>query len=229
VLALVFVVGVMFIRHPPRLVPLLIAIGLFLGLVRFIPADYFSRIGTMTDAIPGFGDPMTEVSIRGRLSENTVGLLMFMDHPFFGVGWNNYSDHYQEYSRLIGIDPRLQDREPHSLFLEVASESGVLGLVTFGVLLLVVFRSIWRAGRVLRTIGLVDYARMAEALGVALGGYLVAGLFLHMAYPRFFYLLAGIALALPNIAAYERANMALRPPVIHILAAETSIQPSVEP
>lgn len=210
-LALVFVAGLMFILRPPRLSTLVVLLVLSVALVRFVPDGYLDRIGTLTDAIPGLGDPLGEVSIRGRLSENTVAWMMFTDHIFFGVGWNNYPEHYQDYSRLVGIDPRRTEREPHSLFLEVAAESGLVGLTVFGTLLLFAFKRIRQAARTFTRKGLDDYAHMAAALGVGLAGYLIAGLFLHAAYPRFFYLLIGIALALPHVAAWEPSALAQEP------------------
>ena len=39
-------------------------------------------------------------------------------------------------------------------------------------------------------------------------GYLVAALFLHNAYPRYLWLLVGIAFAIPEVAQYEAAAKA---------------------
>jgi hypothetical protein len=44
-----------------------------------------------------------------------------------------------------------------------------------------------------------EYANMATGFGIAFVGYLLAALFVHAAYPRYFYLLIGIAFALPNL------------------------------
>ena len=43
---------------------------------------------------------------------------MFGDYPIFGVGPGNYPLHYLDYSQEIGLDPRLEQREAHSLYLE---------------------------------------------------------------------------------------------------------------
>jgi hypothetical protein len=44
---------------------------------------------------------------------------------------------------------------------------------------------------------------MAGAIGIAWIGYAVTAAFLHDGYPRYFWLLAGITLALPQLAAHE--------------------------
>ncbi len=206
-LALVLVAGVTFIRRPPRLATFVVLLTLGVALIQFLPSNYIDRLGTLTDAIPGLGDPLSEVSIRGRLSENTVAWMMFQDNIFFGVGWLNYPVHYQDYSRLVGIDSRLTEREPHSLYLEVAAESGLVGLTVFGLLLFFAFRSIRQAVSTFSAKGLDDFAHMAAAIGVGFAGYLIGGLFLQAAYPRFFYLLVGIALALPHVAAHEKERI----------------------
>ena len=48
-----------------------------------------------------------------------------------------------------------------------------------------------------------DAAELVAALRIGMIGYLVHGLVIHAAYPRFFWLLVGIAMALPQIAQNE--------------------------
>ena len=38
---------------------------------------------------------------------------------WFGVGLNNFKVHYQEYSQDLGLDPRREERSPHSFYLLV--------------------------------------------------------------------------------------------------------------
>jgi hypothetical protein len=46
-----------------------------------------------------------------------------------------------------------------------------------------------------------DYANMTTGFAITLAGYLFAALFVHAAYPRYFYLLIGISFALSNLFA----------------------------
>jgi dolichyl-phosphate-mannose--protein O-mannosyl transferase len=44
-----------------------------------------------------------------------------------------------------------------------------------------------------------DYANLATGFLIAFIGYLLSAVFVHAAYPRYFFLLIGIAYALPTI------------------------------
>jgi putative inorganic carbon (hco3(-)) transporter len=205
-LALVVVVGLMVIRRPPRPVIMLLTMLLIVAIWRFVPESYVDRLSTIPKALPLVGastDP--EVSFRGRTSEMAVGWRMFIDNPITGVGLDNYPVFYQQYSRLIGLDPRREPRAPHNLYLQIASETGLLGVTMFGAILWFAFRGMWQAERALSEAGRGELAGMIAAFSVGLGGYLVGGIFLHAAYPRYLWLLIGIALAVPQLARSELA------------------------
>lgn len=202
-IGLVIVLAVMFIRRPPKFITFLATLAIVIGALQFISAQYFDRLGTLSDIVPGFGDPLQEISLRGRLSENTVAWMMFMDHPILGVGLDNYPALYQGYSRELGIDPRTAERQPHNLYLEIASQLGIVGLVVFAVILFYLFRSLYRAQRTFLAGGLNDYADLTMAFSVGVVGYMTSSLFLHAAYGRYFWLLFGIGMALPQVARYE--------------------------
>lgn len=191
----------------PRPGAILLSVVLGLAVLRFAPAHYFERVETILQFLPGVAEaPVDELSLRGRTSENTVAWQMFMDHPVLGVGLNNYNTHYQEYSRKLGLDMRREERSAHNLYLEIAAEQGLIGLGAFGVLLGFLFHSVYSARQRFLKAGRPDYARMATALGVAMVGYLIAAIFLHDAYPRYFWTLSGIILALPQVARHELSN-----------------------
>jgi hypothetical protein len=54
-----------------------------------------------------------------------------------------------------------------------------------------------------------DYANMTTGFAIACAGYLLAALFVHAAYPRYYYLLIGIAFALPNLFEEPEESVAL--------------------
>ena len=130
----------------------------------------------------------------------TVGIQMFLDHPLLGVGMQNYPNYYQQYSRRLGMDPRTENREPHSLYLEIASETGLAGLLTFGAILWAIFSRLRNAFLTLKRKNDQHNAEATAALMVAMIGYLTAAIFIHGAFPRFFYLLAGISMASLQVA-----------------------------
>lgn len=213
-IALVMMLGLIVVRHRPKPRHLVVALLISAPLVVAMPSQYRARIMTILDVLPGSNaDPRSEVSFRGRTSELLAGWMMFTDHPLFGVGFHNYPAHYRSYSRLIGLDPRREDRAPHSLYVEVGAETGLVGLTVFGMLLWGVFGRMHRSRQALAASGLIGLGEIVAALSVGILGYLAAAVFLHAAYPRFFWLLVGIALATPRIVAYERSvrSVALSP------------------
>lgn len=204
-LALVVVLALTFVRRPPRPIVLFLTLAITFPLLQFIPAGYTDRLRTLTEALPviGGGDARTEVSFRGRTSELTVAWLMFMEHPIMGVGLDNYPYHYQRYSRQVGLDPRREARAPHSFYLQVAAESGLMGLTILWIILWVMLRRLGRAERDFLEAGMRNSAAMTAAFTIGVIGYLTGAVFLHAAYPRYFWLLFGIGLAIPQVAQNE--------------------------
>ncbi len=203
--ALVAVLLLTLVRHPPRPFILLLTVAIAIPLLQFVPPLYVDRIATLPEAIPFLGgDVRKEVSLSGRTSEMLVAWDMFIDHPIFGVGLDNYEFYYDDYAGRIGLDPSIGVRAPHDLYLEIAAQTGLVGLLTFGILLWVMFQGLQRANQIFASLHEKDYQGMVNSFTVGMFGYLVASLFLHGAYPRFFWLLFGIALALPQIAQYEK-------------------------
>jgi O-antigen ligase len=179
-------------------------IGLLL--INFLPAQYTARLATLADFLPGSETQAeNEVSFRGRLSENISSWNMFKDHPFLGVGLNNFKYNYQSYSRHLGLDPRREERSPHSLYLEFASELGLVGLTWLVALQVVTFRGLYQARRDFIAAHKQEYADIALALGLGILSFLITGIFLHVSHARHFWLLYAIALAAPNAARHELA------------------------
>ena len=205
-LAVIVMVVVILVHRRPNPVAILLVIVLALPLLQFVPPEYMERVETMTALLPTGGSnyaAQSEVSFRGRLSETTVGWMMFRDNPLIGVGYDNFPTHYLDYSSLLGLDNRLEDRSAHSLYLQLAAETGIIGLFAFGTMTAVVFAGIWQSQKKFEQMGEHEYAEMSNAFMIGLIGYMTAAIFLHAAYPRYMWLLFGIGFAIPNIAANE--------------------------
>jgi O-antigen ligase len=177
---------------------LLVAIAVAVAMPA-MPAQYSDRVNTLTDALPQFGRDDTalvdEPSYRGRASELIAGWQMFLDHPVGGVGAGNYVVHYQRYASDIGLDNRREDREAHNLYLEVASETGALGVVSFGV---VIGLAAWGMRRGRRALPAGD-RNLVGGLGAGLVAFLISGIFLHADYARPLWLLAAFGLAVGRL------------------------------
>lgn len=192
-LGLIMVVVLTAYFHRPQ--PALFAAVAVLAVlaVTALPSSYRERVSTLVDAVPGLAESEEgpDVSVRGRTSEVLAGLQMFRDSPLLGVGPSNYPARYQEYSRPIGLDPRREDRDAHSYYVEVAAETGIVGLFFFGVVLTGI------GGSLRRALHSRDRERqgLAADLAVALGGYAVTSLFLHAQYDRILWILLALAVA----------------------------------
>lgn len=203
-LALVVVLIVMFVRRPPKPLVMLFTILVTAVLLQYLPTQYTQRLAGLTKLLPGNSyEAEADISFRGRLSENISAWDMFLDQPLLGVGLENFNFHYQDYSRRLGLDPRREERSPHNLYLEIMSELGLVGLFWFIGLQWITFKGLQQARKDFLAAGMPDYAGISLAMGAAIIGFLVTGIFLHVAQPRFFWLLYGIALAIPHVAKRE--------------------------
>jgi O-antigen ligase len=165
-----------------------------------LPKGFTDRMLTLTDILPGDLSMQTESSFRGRTSEALVATQMFYDRPILGVGRENYPEMYLDYSSRLGLDDRLEDREAHSMYLEVAAETGILGVLSFGTMLVVVFAGIQKAKRDLRAAEREDLVPWVSGAEFALVGYLIASIFLHADYARYFWLTVAFAVSTGVIA-----------------------------
>lgn len=121
----------------------------------------------------------------------SAAVTMFLQHPIFGIGVNNFGNYIGAY------DPSLDVNQAHDLFLNIATERGLLGLITFGIFLVVLFRTIGRALSVSPDTG---SRILAAALIASFAAFLADSLF-DVAYYDYkilllFWLLAGIGASL---------------------------------
>lgn len=205
-LCLVIVLIVLWRRPSPAII--LIGLLLLVVFVPFLPSEYLERMGTILEYLPSMGtDVRTEVSFRGRLSEYAVGWQMFLDHPVFGIGYENYPRFYLDYSVRLGLDPRRTERSAHSLYLEILAEQGLIGMLLFGFVIYSVYRSLISALRKLEKMAMQAEADLVFALLIGFSGYLVAAIFIHAAFPRNLWILVGMGFAVSQMAENEHEKM----------------------
>jgi len=203
-LSAIIVLAILFVLNRPRPLQVIAIIWLGIGMLALIPPSYYDRILTLRDLLPnqqGGINVRSDISIQGRASQNLTGWSMFKQRPLLGVGLNNFSHLYSEYSKEIGLAPDATNRSLHNLYLEVATETGLVGLSVFLALIWYAFRSVARARKIFLEASQPDYAHLANGLVIGFISYLIAALFIHAAFPRYFYLLLGIMYALPAVAA----------------------------
>jgi O-antigen ligase len=200
-IALVVVAGLMMLRYPPRRSTVAAVLALGVLSLPLLPPGYVDRMVALTDL--GGVDIGTDPSLRAREVEVAVATQMFLDHPLSGIGYGNFLNTYEGYARPLGIEQRNKPREAHNLYLETAAETGVPGLIVLGGFFTTVFAALAAGRRRFRAMGDHRTDGIGHAVAVALVGYLITSVFLHMAYARLVFVLVGVALAFPALAGSE--------------------------
>jgi putative inorganic carbon (HCO3(-)) transporter len=196
----------MLVKDPPR--PAVTAAILALTVIALLALmpQYLGRMLTVAESVSNLGNDTTsnlqDDSIQGRLSIMHVALKIFLDHPLLGIGLGNFEHYYQQYALQFYIPHRGTDMAAHSLYLEIAAERGLLGLAVYLVLIWYIFRIIMKSARQLHAAGLTTCENMVFSYGYSLLGYLATSVFLHER-ARFIWIIYGICLSFPAIAAYE--------------------------
>ena len=106
---------------------------LITGILFFIPAGGNKNLFFWAVNKAGF-------SARYELAANTIQLLR--DYPFLGAGWDSFSGIYSKYMLLI---PYHYTSQSHNLFLNLALELGLTGLIPFITIFLISFFQIIRS------------------------------------------------------------------------------------
>ncbi len=126
----------------------LVLVGL-LGILGALPLALATRVTSVVDNFGIFDarlvPPTSEnFAVVERMAHWQAGWEMFLDHPWLGVGPGNYPAVYERYA-IAGW------REPlghaHNYYLNMAAETGLVGLTTFLLFLYFAFRAILRLVR----------------------------------------------------------------------------------
>ena len=207
---------------------LMLAVALAIGVLRMRHAVVAVLVGgVLLMAIPGYRERVISVAqfgsvtasagdagaaddaARSRATESLAALLAFADHPVVGAGPGVFPLLYQQYAPRVGYQVLEKGsgaeagsapaREAHNLYLGIAADTGMVGLLAFLGLVGAILVPLLVAARRLRRIAPASAAH-AAALALALVGYLSAGLFLSLAYERYFWLLLGLAAATARLS-----------------------------
>lgn len=198
-LSFAFTIFVFFLFNRPSISTIFTVGALGIFLLQFLPANYTERILTLTQLVGDNSAALTDESFRGRTSENIAAWRMFLDNPVFGVGLENYSQYYLDYSRQIGLDPRRESRDPASLYLELLANRGLVGTAVYIGIIIVVFIRLYKARQELLLMEMQDDAYIASALFAALAGYMFMSIYKNSAYTNAFWSLMALCMAVTQI------------------------------
>jgi hypothetical protein len=188
-----------------RLRTFLVVAVLVVAVIAAIP-QYRARLQTLTAvsdlASENDGSRGVDSSIASRATENVAAFYAFAEHPLLGVGPGLFGTVYGDYAERIQGDVRnvkSTPREAHNLYLGVAAENGVPGLVCMGGVFVVTLRELARARR--RCLERrPDLAALAAGFIISVVAYMASAVFLHFAFIRYFWLLMALAAVMPRIA-----------------------------
>lgn len=188
----------------------LLAIGVGIALVLLAVPKYRERLLEMeqlSSAVEerSLGAVEGDRAVQGRLAEMLAAGLVFADHPLIGVGPGMFKYYYPEYSQLMGFRWHETPRYAHNLYLGIAAEHGVLGLIAFMGILYVALRDLARWRRYWLD-ARPDLAHLLTGFLLAVVAFMTTGLFLSFAYVRYFWLvmaLAGSAVYVARMAAEQ--------------------------
>jgi O-antigen ligase len=144
-------------------------------------------------------------AIRGRATEMLAAVLVFLDHPLLGVGPGQYAPFY---SKKYHLNPAIafrhlpRPRPAHSLYFQMAAETSIIGLALFLAMVLVPMHQLWQAQRRWAR-SRPDLANLATAFLLSLVAYLGTGIFLHLAYQRYYWLLLALVGATLRICRHD--------------------------
>jgi putative inorganic carbon (hco3(-)) transporter len=180
------------VRHALALFTLLAAL-----VVLAVP-DYITRLSslrgvTALSSTDSSGEQQPDSSIVGRQTENLAAWNSFLDHPVIGVGPGVYFKEYsRDYGNRLGLKYLQSERRGHSLYLELAADTGMIGLGAFLAMVGTALVLLYRAAKEWRPRD-PDRALLASSFFFALFAYLVSGVFLHLSYQRYFWVLLALA------------------------------------
>jgi O-antigen ligase len=175
-----------------------------------LPADITQRFLTIETLMPGYAETQVDYdsSVEKRKLLVASAVAMFEAHPLAGVGAGHYGRSYPRFANEIGsawIDyhPAGTREHPHGLYFELASETGVLGLLSFGAVIAAALLSLERSRRTFTARSDRELALVTTTVSIAIASYLVASVFLHETHLRYLAVYLGFAIALARMARGE--------------------------
>ncbi|PHQ75643.1 O-antigen ligase family protein [uncultured Marinobacter sp.] len=149
----------------------------------FLPDEQKERFETM-------GEDRTS---RQRILYVENGIEMIKDNPLFGVGYFNFVPYYNSYYRhdLLGGRAEL----PHNIFVQVGTDTGLLGLSIFLGIIFVAFKT---ARKVTLCQEEEKRAKFASYANISLIGFLVAGQFVTVTYYPFLWIHLALLISMRN-------------------------------
>lgn len=140
-------------------------------------------------------------SVQGRLSSFDIAYHAFKKHPVFGIGIGNYGAYFKNYP--VVAPPTGWDIVNNE-FIEILAETGLVGAVSYGLILLVL---LWRSVMALKI--KTDPFLRASLIGLstAFVGVMVQYNFFSTLYIIHIWVLIGLLVAVQNIILQNKVSL----------------------
>lgn len=170
-----------------------------------------SRLQTITPGLENWfatlnGDSLL-ADVRGY--HWRVGLAMFRDSPLVGVGYNNFGTLFLAYQMDVPGAPEIfsTPRSPHSSYVGILSELGLVGISLWLVILFLSVRGIVQAWTLVRKEGDTNKLLLVQAVGMILMLQLLYGWVLNAHMNKIYWFILGLCVVVQRIAASQEAHI----------------------
>ncbi len=189
-LGLVTTILLLVLRSRRKVLGLTLTVLAGLVAASVLSSDWYNRMGTITEY---HDDP----AAQNRLEAWTVATKLALDSPVVGGGFRTLQPEvYQRYGYSVGD----AERVAHSIFFQVLSDHGFVGLIIFAALIAATLLSLGRVARKTASVpSRSELGRLAQAVQTGLIAFVVSGTFLSRAYFDLFFHLIAIAAVLPKL------------------------------
>jgi len=165
-----------------------------------IPSNYSARIASLSNL-------EKDDSLHRRGLYVVFGTDILIRHPFAGIGPGafpimidtEYKMRFPLHLRRDMGDDDTTGRAAHNMYMEMAAETGLPGLLLFGALLLVTWREMRRLVRHFEEKGPAEFLTLARSLEVGYLSFLVTSLFLSAEYDKYLWFLFAMPVALTHV------------------------------
>ncbi len=180
-------------RRTIKFIPVVIIIALVTW--TFMPQQYKDRYSAVAEITSG---EKVDSSYEQHRIAREIGLQMFLDYPLTGVGAGQFS---VAAGTQYWPGPNRLWMNPHNLFIQLAAELGIVGVVCWVSFLWLYVRTLQRINRKVKGDESIPPAMryFPKACIFTLIGLIIAGLFGHNLYRSGWYIMAALAIALEGI------------------------------
>ena len=185
----VFVIMMLF-WFPKRKVASVFLILIMLGMGAVtLPKTFWHRV---KEGEISLKEEKAHTSAYRRVLLAQAGFKMLADKPLFGVGVGNFYWSSREYMPLV---PGLA----HNMYIEVAAELGSIGFALFMGIIIYTLKDLKEILKKAKEQNNTQFYYYAKSLLVGLVGFLIAAVFLHAEYEKFFWLVIFLTVCLRRI------------------------------